>query len=274
MAPRNRRLAIAKWLLDASFKYQPPPSVQNMQAETRGTIGQRVKIWGCEVYVKQPTSKKLKPKSDKCIFVGYPKTTVGYYFYNPTENKVFVARNGEFLEDKFLSTENTRNDEVEEDVTLPFVEPVTQQERVETQPKTVEEVQTQDLRRSTRVRQEPDRYLGFLVSQDGGDLNEPTSYGEAVSGSESEQWQEAMETEMQSMYDNQVWDLTDLPQYRRAVERKWVFKKKTDMDENVHTFKARLVTKGFTQTHGIDYDETFLPVAMLKSIRILMAISA
>ncbi|KAJ9558542.1 hypothetical protein OSB04_013156 [Centaurea solstitialis] len=182
-----------------------------------------LKIWGCEVYVKRPTSDKLKPKSDKCFFVGYPKTTVGYYFYNPTENK-----------------------EVEEDDTLPIVEPVTQQEHVETQPETVEEVQTQDLRRSYRVRQEPDRYLGFLVSHDGGDLNEPTSYGEAVSGSESEQW---------------------------AVGRKWVFKKKTDMDGNVHTFKARLVAKGFTQTHGIDYDETFSPVAMLKSIRILMAIS-
>ncbi|KAJ9539456.1 hypothetical protein OSB04_032189 [Centaurea solstitialis] len=94
------------------------------------------------VYVKRPTSEKLKPKSDKCIFVGYPKTTVGYYFYNPTENKVFVARNGEFLEDKLLNTENTRNDvdlqEVEEDDTLPIVEPVTQQEPVETQPETVE----------------------------------------------------------------------------------------------------------------------------------------
>ncbi|KAJ9557116.1 LOW QUALITY PROTEIN: hypothetical protein OSB04_011730 [Centaurea solstitialis] len=76
------------------------------------------------------------------------------------------------------------------------------------------------------------------------------------------------------MYDNQVWELTDLPQHCRVVGRKWVFKKKTDMDGNVHTFKARLVTKGFTQTHGIDYDETFSPVAMLKSIRILMAISA
>ncbi|KAJ9546917.1 hypothetical protein OSB04_019460 [Centaurea solstitialis] len=131
-----------------------------------------------------------------------------------------------------------------------------------------------NLRRSSRVRQEPDRYLGFLVSHDSGDLNEPTSYGEVVSGSESEQWQEAMKAEMQSMYDNQVWELTDLPQHCKAVGRKWVFKKKTDMDGNVHTFKARLVAKGFTQTHGIDYDETFSPVAMLKSIRILMAISA
>ncbi|KAJ9563088.1 hypothetical protein OSB04_008248 [Centaurea solstitialis] len=237
-----------------------------------------LKIWGCEVYVKRTTSEKLKPKSDKCFFVGYPKNTLGYYFYNPSENKVFVARNGEFLEEKFLSQENTRNDidlqVVEEETPEPIVEPVTQQGNVETQPETVEEVQTQDLRRSTRIRQEPDRYLGFLVSQDGGDLNEPTSYGEAVSGDESEQWQEAMKAEMQSMYDNQVWELTDLPQHCRAVGRKWVFKKKTDMDGNVHTFKARLVAKGFTQTHGIDYDETFSPVAMLKSIRILMAISA
>ncbi|KAJ9540535.1 hypothetical protein OSB04_027041 [Centaurea solstitialis] len=237
-----------------------------------------LKIWGCEVYVKRPTSEKLKPKSDKCFFVGYPKTTVGYYFYNPEENKVFVARNGKFLEEKFLSLENTRKDVdlqiVDEESTTPVVEPEIQHNNVELQSEPIEEVQTQDLRRSSRVRQEPDRYLGFLVSQDSGDLNEPTSYGEAVSGSESEQWQEAMKAEMQSMYDNQVWELTDLPQHCKAVGRKWVFKKKTDMDGNVHTFKARLVAKGFTQTHGIDYDETFSPMAMLKSIRILMAISA
>ncbi|KAJ9561255.1 hypothetical protein OSB04_006415 [Centaurea solstitialis] len=237
-----------------------------------------LKIWGCEVYVKRPTSEKLMPKSDKCIFVGYPKTTVGYYFYNPIKNKVFVARNGEFLEDKFLSTENTKNDvdlqEVNEDTTLPIVEPVTQQEHVETQSEIVEEVQTQDLRRSTGIRQEPDKYLRFLVSQDGGDLNEPISYGDAVSGNESEQWLESMKAEMQFMYDNLVWELADLPQHCKAVGNKWVFKKKTYMDGNVHTFKARLVAKGFTQTHGIDYDETFSPVAMLKSIRILMAISA
>ncbi|KAJ9547938.1 hypothetical protein OSB04_020481 [Centaurea solstitialis] len=230
-----------------------------------------LKIWGCEVYVRRPNSEKLKPKSDKCFFVGYPKTTVGYYFYNPDENKVFVARNGKFLEEKFLSNESTRKDVdlqiVDENDTSPMVEP-------EPQPEPVETVQTQELRRSSRTRQEPDRYLGFLVSQESGDLNEPVSYGEAVSGHESEQWQEAMKAEMQSMYDNQVWELTDLPQHSKAVGRKWVFKKKTDMDGNVHTFKARLVAKGFTQTQGIDYDETFSPVAMLKSIRILMAISA
>ncbi|KAJ9557169.1 hypothetical protein OSB04_011783 [Centaurea solstitialis] len=156
---------------------------------------------------------------------------------------------------------------VDEENTTPIVEPEIQHENVEPQSEPIEEVQTQDLRRSNRVRQEPDRYLGFLVSQVGGDLNEPTSYGEVVSGSESEQWQEAMKVEMQSMYDNQVWELTDLPQHCRAVGRKWVFKKKTDMDENVHTFKARLVAKGFTQTHGICDNCQFLTFRIMPPRR-------
>ena len=70
---------------------------------------------------------------------------------------------------------------------------------------------------------------------------------------------------MQSMYDNQVWTLIDPLEGLKIIGCKWVFKMKTDMDGNLHTFKARQVAKGFKQTHDIDYNETFLPVAMLKS---------
>ena len=55
-----------------------------------------IKIWGCEAYVKHQISDKLAPKSDKCLFMGYPKETKRYYFYNAFENEVFVARNGVF----------------------------------------------------------------------------------------------------------------------------------------------------------------------------------
>ena len=95
-----------------------------------------------------------------------------------------------------------------------------------------------------------------------------------MSSPDSEKWLEAMKSEMQSMYDNQVWTLIDPPEGIKTIGCKWIFKKKTDMDGKVHTFKARLVAKGFKQTLGVDYDETFSPVAMLKSIRILMAIAA
>ena len=57
-----------------------------------------MKIWGCEAFVKRLIPDKLGPKSDKCNFVGYPNETKGYYFYNPSENKMFVARTAVFLE--------------------------------------------------------------------------------------------------------------------------------------------------------------------------------
>ena len=85
-------------------------------------------------------------------------------------------------------------------------------------------------------------------------------------GLESERWLEAMRSEMESMRDNRVWNLVDPPDGVRAIECKWIFKKKTDADENVHIYKERLIAKGFCQLQGVDYDETFSPIAMLKSI--------
>ena len=92
-------------------------------------------------------------------------------------------------------------------------------------------------------------------------------------GPESERWLEAMRSKMESVRDNRVWNLVDPPDDMRAIECKWIFKKKIDADGKVHIYKARLVVKGFHQIQGVDYDETFLPVAMLKSIRILLAIA-
>nr|GEZ73464.1 putative retrotransposon Ty1-copia subclass protein [Tanacetum cinerariifolium] len=81
-----------------------------------------------------------------------------------------------------------------------------------------------------------------------------------------------MNVEMQSMKDNEVWVLVELPPNGKTVGSKWLFKKKTDMDGNVHTYKSPLVAKGYTQTPGIDYEETFSPVANIRAIRNLIAI--
>ena len=69
---------------------------------------------------------------------------------------------------------------------------------------------------------------------------------------DSAKWLEAMKSKMRSMYKNKVWTLIDLPKDRRAIEIKWIFKKKTDANGNITAYKARLVAKGFRQVQGID----------------------
>ena len=106
------------------------------------------------------------------------------------------------------------------------------------------------------------------------DHGEPTNYAEAMMSPDSAKWLEAMKSEMGSMYENKVWTLTDLPVERRAIENKWIFKNKTYANGNVTIYKARLVAKGYRQVQGVDYDETFSPVAKLKSVRIMLALAA
>jgi hypothetical protein len=60
-------------------------------------------VWGCEAYAKCLMSDKLTQKLDKYFFIGYPREIKGYYFYNKVVGKVFVTRNGFFLEKEFLS---------------------------------------------------------------------------------------------------------------------------------------------------------------------------
>ncbi|GJR87303.1 retrovirus-related pol polyprotein from transposon TNT 1-94 [Tanacetum coccineum] len=188
-----------------------------------------LKVWGCETLMKRDTPDKLQQRSVKCIFIGYPKETMGYYFYFPPENKIVVARYAEFLEENLLSQEVSGK---------------------------AEELEKIQEKHSL------------------GDLNEPTNYKAAILDPESDKWLAAMNAEMQSMKDNQVWRLVDLPPNCKTVGSKWLFKKKTNMDGIVHTYKARLVAKGYTQTYGVDYEETFSPVADIRAIMILIDIAA
>ena len=96
------------------------------------------------------------------------------------------------------------------------------------------------------------------------DHDEPMNYEEAMMSPDSAKCLEAMKSEMGSMYENKVWTLVDLPDDRQTIENKWIFKKKSDADGNVTVYKARLVAKGFWQVQGVDHDETFSPVAVLR----------
>ncbi|GJX21626.1 retrotransposon protein, putative, ty1-copia subclass [Tanacetum coccineum] len=206
-----------------------------------------LKVWGCEALVKRDIltkPDKLEPRALKCIFVGYPKETMGYSFYYPPENKIFVSRNVEFFENDVIDHEasgSLEDLEIIQEDTHPSLD-------------------------TSLDHKEDDQEIDEPQS----DLN-PIP---ALLDPESDKWLNAMNVEMQSMKDNEVWELVELPPDAKTVGHKWLFKKKTDMDGAVHTYKARLVAKGFTQTPGIDYEETFSPVADIRAIRILIAIAA
>ena len=83
---------------------------------------------------------------------------------------------------------------------------------------------------------------------------------------------EAMKSEIDSMYSNQVWSLVDLPEGIVLIGCKWIYKKKIGSDGKVEIYKTRLVMKDYSQYEGIDYHESFSLVTMLKSIHTLLAI--
>ncbi|KAL0394477.1 UNVERIFIED_CONTAM: Retrovirus-related Pol polyprotein from transposon RE2 [Sesamum latifolium] len=95
-----------------------------------------------------------------------------------------------------------------------------------------------------------------------------------MSDIDSNRWLEAMKSEIDSMGSNQVWTLVDPPKGVRPVGCKQVNKHKLGAYGEVTTFKAKLVAKGYTQRPGVDFEETYSPVAMAKSIRILLAVAA
>ncbi|GJS70398.1 retrotransposon protein, putative, ty1-copia subclass [Tanacetum coccineum] len=180
---------------------------------------------------------------------------MGYSFYYPPENKVLVARNVKFLENSLITQEASGSLEdleiIQEEDTHPSIDTSLNHEEDDLE---IDEPQSDII---------PIR-----------DLGESTNYKAVLLDPESDKWLKAMNVEMQSMKDNEVWDLVDLPPNGKTVGSKWLFKKKTDMDGAVHTYKARHVAKGYTQTPGIDYEETFSPVADIRAIRILIAIVA
>ncbi|GJZ16614.1 retrotransposon protein, putative, ty1-copia subclass [Tanacetum coccineum] len=176
-----------------------------------------LKVWGCEALVKRDTltkPDKLEPRSIKCIFIGYPKETIGYSFYYPPENKVLVARNAEFLENSLITQEASGSLEdleiIQEEDTHPSID--------------------------TSLHHEEDDL----------EIDEPQSDIIpifALLDLESDKWLNAMNVGMQSMKDNEVWDLVDLPP------------------------NGKTVAKGFTQTYKVNYEET------VRAIRILIAIA-
>lgn len=98
----------------------------------------------------------------------------------------------------------------------------------------------------------------------------PSNVEEAI---EDPRWVQAMNEEMEALNKNATWTLVPLPKGKKPVGCKWVFSIKYKADGSIERYKARLVAKGFTQTYGVDYQETFSPVAKLSTVRVLLSLA-
>ena len=221
---------------------------------------------------------KLEPRTEVCMFVGYPKGTRGGLFYSSSDKKVFVSINATFLEFDYMTNFKPRSKVVLEEL---------RSDQIRKSPSTIDERQSQEttipiqnilvLRPNGRVVRLPSRYghegeVQFLVSVTNQD--DPLTYHDAMDDSDKDKWQDALNQEMESMYSNSVCELVDPPDDVRPIGCKWIFKRKRGIDGKVEAFKARLVAKGYTQKEGVGYEENFSPLAMLKSIHVLLSIVA
>ena len=240
-----------------------------------------LKVWGCRAIVRvpEPKRKKLGERGIECIFIGYAQHSKAYRFYVIESNDfieintVFESKDAIFDENRFVSIPRPK-------------ELIVSKEH--SNEKNDVAIETPELRRSKRVRIAktfgPNFYT-FLVEGSREMITEsfqfclnidsdPTTFEEAMKSPDVAFWKEAINDEMDSIMTNQTWKLVDLPPGCKPIGCKWIFKKKINVNGTIDKFKARLVAKGFTQKEGIDYFDTYAPVARLATIRTLIALAS
>ena len=226
----------------------------------------RLRIFGCSAYAHIPKDErsKMDPKAKKNIFLGYGISVKGYGLFDTDTSKVFHSRDVTFNETASINDQGTKEDENE-----PLVEVECENISSDDDENSREATES---RRSPRIRKAPDQYgeWGYIAHR----LNDPLTGKEALSSPEKREWMKAMESEINSLNTNKVWDLAELLYGRKGIGSEWVLKRKYDSGGNMKQHKARLIAQGFLQKYGVDYDETFCPVVRFESVRTVIALAA
>ncbi len=263
----------------------------------------RMQKFGSECFVYKQDKRKLDPRSEKGVFIGYDKSSPAYIVYFPDSRKVQKHRLVKFLSKTRVEqqTQTTIVDDDDDDDVLKEKANRTRQdvnsslakdqvsvkeEEQSSSPQTQSvEAMPEPPRYPSRVRKRPD-YLHDYVSQQAPDeetdqvqinidycyrvtCNIPVTFTEAVTSDRSNEWVTAMDEEMQSLRENHTFTLSSLPEGKKAVGGRWVYAIKNNIDGS-EKCKARYVAKGYSQKRGVDYEETFSPTANLTSIRVII----
>ncbi|KAG3215583.1 Retrovirus-related Pol polyprotein from transposon TNT 1-94 [Phytophthora cactorum] len=234
-----------------------------------------LKVFGCHAYVHVPKEKRTKfdARSVRCRFLGYSEHEKAYRFEELESGRVLVSRDAQFMEDVF---DGGRRDYHQREVVVIQDEETTDQDSLQSDEDDKEEEdeaagdesfepcskrhpRTQSLEEAVEmsaVAREDDSFEAAYAVVSVGEM--PTMFKSAMESSDAVKWKEACDSELESLHKNDTWDVVPLPKGRKAIGCRW----------------ARLVAKGFSQKYGIDYDETFAPVAKFTSIRAVLSMAA
>ncbi|KAI5349042.1 hypothetical protein L3X38_001929 [Prunus dulcis] len=239
-----------------------------------------LKVFGsiCFCHVPNQLRSKLEDAAVKCIFVGYGKCEKGYKVYNLQTNKITTSRSVIFDENSLWDWETQTVDTVTVQMRSEDTSRSNEEEHEETMidipcPPQVTTAATNvaspsDSPSSTPVKL---RDITEIYARCNMSIIEPENFAEA---SKDKAWKKAMEAEMDMIEKNETWKLVDRPSDKPVIGVKWVYKTKLNLDGSIQKHKARLVVKGYAQKPGIDFNETFAPVARVDTIRTLIALAA
>jgi hypothetical protein len=268
-----------------------------------------LKVFGFKAFAHVPDEKrtKLESKSMPCVFLGYYEGTKAYRLMCVKTKRSIKSRDVVFIEGSkeiggVLHLEKDENVVVHEEVE--GEEPLTFSQDTPLNETRVEGVQSESTPSSSseeefvvsndnpsceplqdEPRERPQRYQRewprnwWIATKEVEHatvafFEEPQNIEEALTCENSKEWECAMREEYDSLVINNTWTLVPLPAGRKPVSGKWVFKIKQGANGEVERYKARLVARGFTQTYGVDYNETFAPIAKFTSIRCILALVA
>lgn len=251
----------------------------------------------CYAHIPAQKRRKMDKKAIRGYLVGYDGDE-RYRIWIKEENKVLLSRDVTFneipgqceeyvkLPMKDIECSNEGKKSTQETVVIPSeIEEQSEPSEEENfsdsdfEPTEDYEEPLESLSKNLRDRsslKKPKIYEDFVMISEEimTETDTPNSYYEAVNGKNSHHWKEAMNQELQSLEENGTWELATLPKGTKAIPCKWVYRIKSHPDGSVDKYKARLVIKGFRQRYGVDYFETFSPVAKLSTIRTMLSIAA
>jgi len=269
------------------------------------------RVFGCTCFVLRPHVErgKLSSRFAICVFLGYGEGKKGYRCFDSITQKLYVSRHVVFLEHiPFFFIPSTTHSLTKSDIihidpfsedsgndTSPYVRSICTHNSAgtgtllsgtpkasfsSTTPQASSEIVDPPLRQSIRIHKStklPDfayscyssSFTFFLASIHC--FFEPSSYKEAIF---DPLWQQAMDEELSALHKTDTWDLVPLLPNKSVVGCLCVYKIKTNSDGSIKRYKARLVAKRYSQQYGMDYEETFAPVAKMTAIHTLIVIAS